>query len=268
MDKRALKILTDTFWSPAGWKPEAERRPTPADFAYVKAKGVMFDPVSLDHAQAVSQLLEVVQRMDKHRVVDAFLASLSTRRLDWRSALGSYAVFQRLSSHIAVESGRRCTVCGLYLDRNEVADLNILNFERWRWGGVRHDQVLYAWLDLRLFLEQPTPKPIEEDLQIFRHLIAAITSVAPRVTSAALQRHFAGVIKSNKEERDVIVAILGFCGILGTPEHPGFSAAFVPVNERHSPNRHFVDMPYPACWWQGSVGVNESWLQAYFGHVL
>jgi hypothetical protein len=35
--------------------------------------------------------------------------------------------------------------------------------------------------------------------------------------------HFAKVIKSNEAECDVIIAILGFCGILGTPEHPGFA---------------------------------------------
>ena len=41
MDKRALKILLDTFWSPAGWKPEAQRITPPADYAYAKGKGTM-----------------------------------------------------------------------------------------------------------------------------------------------------------------------------------------------------------------------------------
>jgi hypothetical protein len=267
VDKRALKILLNSFWSHEGWKPRAERGPAPDDFAYAKSKGMMFDTVRLDHAQVLQQLLTAVNRLDRRRVTDAFLASLSTRRLDWRSALGSYAVFQRLSLHAAVESDHRCTVCGLYTSAKE-QDLNVLNFERYKWGGVRHDQVVYAAFDLNLFLDGEPPKPTTEDLQSFRALIAAIAAVDPDVTSAGLHTHFAKVLKSNKAERDAVVAILGFCGILGTPEHPGFSDAFVAVTERRVPDRRFVDMPYPACWWQGSVGLDRSRLAEYFGYAL
>jgi hypothetical protein len=155
----------------------------------------------------------------------------------------------------------------LYLSQAE-ENLNVLNFERFKWGGVRHDQVGYAAFDLKLFLDNKVPKPTSDDVQIFRRIIAAIAAVPPDVTSAALHTHFAKVLKSNKAERDVIIAIFGFCGILGTPEHPGFADSFVAVSERKLPDRRFVDMKYPACWWQGGVGVNQTKLNEYFGHAL
>ena len=269
MDKRALKTLLDTFWSPAGWKPAAARFTAPDDLAHAKAKGIMFDPVRLDHAQAIGELLGFVARLERRRVADAFLASLSTRRLDWRSALGSLAVFQHLTPHAPVEQGRRCATCGFFLDDDPAGeDLNALNFERWKWGGVRHDHVVYAWLDLRLFLAAETPRPAAEDRRLFRSLIEVIAGVPPRTTSAALSTHFAGVLRSNKAECDTLVALLGFCAVLAVPGHSGYHAAFVPVGERHLPNRHFTDMAYPACWWQGSDGIDQAVLQDYFGHVL
>ncbi len=47
MDKRALKILLDAFWSPAGWKPAASRGPSAENFEYAKSKGMMFEPQEL-----------------------------------------------------------------------------------------------------------------------------------------------------------------------------------------------------------------------------
>jgi len=157
MDDRAVKTLFDTYWSPRAWKPDALRATSPDDFAYAKSKRVMFDPAHLDHGQAVEHVLGAFGRLDRRKVADGFVASLSTRRLDWRSALGSYAVFQHLASHKPQIEGRRCMVCGLYLNEKAV-DLNVLNFERLKWGGVRHDHLEYAALDLGLFLEGSSSK--------------------------------------------------------------------------------------------------------------
>lgn len=267
VDKRALKILLDTYWSPAGWRSGPEQRPNDEDFAYAKSKGLMFDPVELTHSDAVARLLRAVASTDRRKVSDAFLASLSTRRLDWRSALGSYAVFQHMSSHTPQGLERSCTECALYL-HTTANDFNVLNFERHKWGGVRHDRVEYALLDLELFMGIEPPKPAAEDLAIFRTLVHAISSVEPTVSSAKLQSHLASMLKSNKAERDVLVSILGYCGILGTATHPGYSDEFVPSEKRRLPDRHFVDMSYPACWWSGETGLNHAKLAEYFGHVL
>lgn len=266
-DKRALKILHDTFWSPSGWKHESNRALSAEDFDYAKRKGVMFDPVLMDHAQAMSAVREFVGKLDQRVVVDAFLSSMSTRRLDWRSALGSYAVFQHMTPHRPLGVTGHCELCGFYLEANE-QDFNVLNFERIKWGGVRHLHLEYAAMDLSLFLESPVPAPKSDDVKLFHAVVEAIRSAGPHISSAALQSQLPKTLKSNKAERDILISILGFCDVLTHYSHPGFSDAFIPVSRRNLPSRRFVDMAYPACWWTGEMGVNEAKLKEYFGHVL
>ena len=87
-DKKALQILLDTYWSPNGWKRDTTI--VPGDFEYARQAGYMFDPVALTHDDIVALLLAVRERVSIELVVDAFVASLSTRRLELRSALGSF----------------------------------------------------------------------------------------------------------------------------------------------------------------------------------
>lgn len=266
LDKQALKILFDAYWSSAGWKPESERTVLPENFAYAKSRDFMFAPLQLNHSQALNELAALIKSVDRRKVADGFLSSLSTRRLDWRSALGSYAIFQHVTTHNPQSDKTRCNLCGFYLNDKE-HDLNVLNFERLKWGGVRHYDVIYALMDIGLFLKTPPPSPAAEDVKIFRGLVSIIKNVQ-NVTSGKLNCYFTKDLKSNKPERDVIIAILGFCGILGTPLHPGYSQFFIPFDKRELPNRHFVDMAYPACWWHSSMGINEARLNEYFGHIL
>lgn len=267
LDKRAAKILRDTYWSPAGWRREHDRTISASDFEYARSQGLMFDPVVMDHGQAILQLRTLIAALDRRVVVDAFLASLSTRRLDWRSALGSYAVFQHLNEHRYEGVGHRCRTCGLY-DGDPVHDFNVLNFERLKWGGVRHESVVYAVMDLGLFNEMHVRSPTSDDLSIFRSIVEAIRKADVKTTAAALQARLPESLRSNKNERDILVSILGFCDVLADQAHPGFSDAFIPVDQRRLPDRHFVDMAYPACWWNRGVGINEARLEEYFGHAL
>lgn len=266
-DKRAAKILRDTYWSPEGWKPESKRGVSAEDFDYAKAKGVMFEPVHLNHEQAISVVRELVVRLDRRTVVDAFLSSLSTRRLDWRSALGSYSVFQHLVPHEPKVVAGRCEVCGFYVKATE-QNFNVLNFERTKWGGVRHAHLAYAAMDLGLFLNRPAPPPTSDDVTIFQAMVEAVRNVESDVTAATLQSRLPKTLRSNKAERDVVVAILGYCDVLARPPHSGFSNAFIPASCRALPPHRFVDMAYPACWWNGEMGINETALKEYFGHLL
>jgi len=265
-DKRALKILFDYYWSSAGWRPESDRAAASEDLAYAKRAGVMFNPRVVHHDDVVAQVITSASRLSTRRVSDAFLSSLSTRRLDLRSALPTYAVFRHLTAHARTTELGACPVCGLYESDSE--DLSVLNFERFKWGGVRHDDVLYGALDLELFSREPAPSVTSQDVDILRELIKAIDSAPPGTTSASLQQLFAPVFKSNKAERDVVVATLGFCGILRVPGRASYRGSFVSWSERPLPDRRFVDMAYPACWWRAADGVDHDALMEYFGHVL
>lgn len=266
-DKRALAILFGHYWSPRGWIREHERTLTLADFDYAKSKGLMFDPIDVVHASVIHRLVAAVRQNVQRLIADAFIASLSTRRLEWRSALGSYAVFRHLQDHAPLVEENKCIVCGMY-DSRCARDLNVLNFERFKWGGVRHTSPLYAMMDLELFLESEKPLPTSLDVKIFRELITTIEKLPAGISGAALEGKLASIIKSNKGERDVIVAILGFCGVLSTPGNSGFAEKFVADCQRVLPPHRFVDMSYPACWWRSEYGIDRVRLHNYFGHVL
>lgn len=267
-DRRGLKILIGHYWSSQGWVPENERTVTPEDFEYAKSKGLMFDPIAISHNDVMGRLLPALSEAGRRLTADAFVASLSTRRLDWRSALGSYAVFRNVREHEPMsEDGINCDVCGLCL-KNSAEDLNILNVERFKWGGVRHTSPLYAMLDLELFRETGAPQPSPSDIQIFRDLVRVLEQLPAGISGAALQGRLGPVFKSNKRERDTLVAILGYCGVLSAPGHASFADAFVPARQRALPHHHFVDMPYPACWWRSEYGIDRARLNDYFGHIL
>src|SRR5262249_5293003 len=108
VDRRALKVLFDTYLTPAGWRDEPSRSISPDDFEYAKRAGVMFDDILLSHADIVSRAIAAVRVVDRRAVANAFVASLSSRRLELRSALGSFAVLQHFPQHTAPQQSGAC----------------------------------------------------------------------------------------------------------------------------------------------------------------
>ncbi|NGY06875.1 hypothetical protein [Solimonas terrae] len=267
MDKRALTILHDAHWGSGGWK--RKELVSDADFAYAKEAGVMFDTIAIDHDGIVRKCLTIRERIEPKAVADAFITSLATRSLAHRSALGSYAVLKAFPSHAWAGEGPSCDICGSYSQReSKKEDLNVLNFERFKWGGVRHLQALYAAFDLEQFQMLPHVRVLPEHVSLFKELIACIENVPPGTSSAQLHSHLPKALKSNKPERDILLGILGIAGVLQTAEHRGFQQAFVRADHRALPDRRFVDMAYPACWWSQSDGINKEAVKAWFGHLL
>jgi hypothetical protein len=123
-------------------------------------------------------------------------------------------------------------------------------------------------MDLQLFQQLPCVAPSKADVAVFTNVLKAIEAAPYKTSSASLEKHLAKIFKSSKPERDTAVGILGLCGILGTAEHPGYLQRFVPWSKRELPGRRFVDMTYPACWWQRSDGINQQAVAYWFGHLL
>jgi hypothetical protein len=256
----ALRPLMDMFWSPQGWRTPPAPPPTQV-LSQAVADGVMFaQPKSQDHDSWVEAARVAAASVSVAEVGDAFMESLSTRRLDLRSALGSYAIARVLPEHtFAPRSGAKdCAVCGLY--RRTEEDLNVLNFERFKWGGVRRDDVGYIAFDLDQWA--PRGGSTNADVQIGRRLIETLRQLADDTTAPQAAAHLS-MVKGNKAERENVLDILGVCGILQTPDHHGYRQEFVPVTQREDPPLRFVERTYPVSWWKGQHGVNDQALQ-YF----
>ena len=153
MDKKAKNILMKTYWSASGWKDEYTI--TPKDFTYAKEKGLMFDAVSISHDKCVKQIKAIVEKITPQQIVKAFISSLSSRRLDWRSGISSYYIAKMLPMHTytpvisgkSYENGKvvytscTCSICKdlkygvIGKEYYKDVDVNILNFERIKWGG-------------------------------------------------------------------------------------------------------------------------------------
>jgi len=78
--------------------------PPPDLLAKAVAAGVMFtEPRTLDHDGWISAARQAAAALTAREVGDAFLASLTSRRMDLRSALASYALTHNLPEHSFTE---------------------------------------------------------------------------------------------------------------------------------------------------------------------
>ena len=261
-DQKALRILFNTFWSSAGWKPEYSI--STEDLAYARNAGYMFEAVHLSHDEIVAWLVRSVKTANPGKISKAFLASLGTRRLELRSALGSYAIAKNFPLHRYQNSGYCCRICGAFDSKHSPSDLNVLNFERYKLGGVRHEQPEYIAFDLEQFDKLDEVEPTNQDLNEMRQILSIVRNCEPQSRPRDLEKQLAKVFESNKAEREILIQILGYCGILQPQNHHGYFQSFVDYFNRTIPPVNKIDWTYPVCWWRGSDGINQTALEYYF----
>lgn len=105
MDK-GKRILFKTFWNDKGYAD-----PTPEEFSIAVKEGYMFEQTrNYSHEETLSGLREVVAQIDPADVANAFLYSLSTRALEYRSPMGTYYYAKAVPDH-AQKSERCCYWC-------------------------------------------------------------------------------------------------------------------------------------------------------------
>jgi hypothetical protein len=131
---------------------------------------------------------------------------LTSKRLDWRSGLGSYANAKRLLTEQNISE--------YFYGYGENNDLNVLNFERIKWGGVRQHNGLYNWLDLELLNKEDIPSPTKQDIEIFKNILNVIDNAQTGDTPSKLRDDLKEVFKASKDERHVLMEILGCADII------------------------------------------------------
>lgn len=235
---------------PRGWV-EQPRTP-PKDFAYAVSKRLMFKPGDLTHAQHLRRLERVHREVDLSLVGNAFLSSLSSRRLDLRGALASYFVVRHLKPHAPTGQGR-CSLCEL--PKKARFDANVLSFERHHFGGVRFTDVDYALFDLEQLLSFDVPLPTAKDFEIFHALIAVAKAQAPKARAANLLKAITPLMVGNQNERSTVLIILATAGLLCPAKHAAHLERFELLGGGSN------DFGFPLCEWRGADGVNEQALK-------
>lgn len=266
---RGLKTLLATYWDRGAW---VRNIPASEDYEQAKAEGYMFDSVPVrTHDKTLRELQCVLERITPGDVANAFLYSLSTRQLQYRSALGSYYYALAIPAHSHTEAGP-CRFCNWSPLRRAdppetgLSEYNVFNFERFKWGGVRHTEPEYALFDLEQFLRLPKVTPTEEDQAILMSVLHAVKELPPDKKAGAYRELITKkkLLKSNKNEVAVMLDILGICGVLSGAEAPCYCDCF--VDEWHrAPQEHVNDFTYPVNRWHVSDGINTVRFKIVFG---
>ncbi|MDR2109631.1 MAG: hypothetical protein LBP28_09290, partial [Coriobacteriales bacterium] len=235
----------------------------------------MFDNITKTHDECINEILEIIEKISMEKVSQAFLSSLSNKRLDWRSSIASYFIAKQLTKHTYSkevsghgynENGEinytsyTCGICrdlkyGIignekYIDN----DLNVLNFERIKWGGVCHGDLLYTLFDLRMFCTEEISEPTDEDIKIFKNILETIEKSKPDDYPGTLEKRLSACIKSTKNERKMLIEIMACIEIL----QPG---------SYDRQNRGKNDWKYIE-FWRGEDKYNKNIVNKYFGKYL
>jgi hypothetical protein len=225
----------------------------------------MFEPVAGTHGEWIARARSAASAVTLAQAAEAFVASLGSRNLALRSALGSRAGVAKLPLHEFKPWSARCAECGLHASSGP-ENLDVLNFERDKWGGVRHGNPVYAWFDMDIFTRSEHLEETPRDVDILNRLLETAREAAPGARPADLEQAIAPLLPSNKDERRTLLGILAMCDALAPPDHPGLLSRWVAVSEREPPPKPPKnDWMYPMFWWRGSLRVNESVAKAIFG---
>lgn len=279
--KDGKSILIDAYWAGrTGWK---NGEVSAEDFRVARDAGFMFDyPPYQTHEEALHRLKMVVASIDPTEIANAFLFSLSTRKLEYRSALGSFYYAKAIPNHKIMKShneklaalGNHCYFCDWQAWDRKPSDwerrqgLNVLNFERLKWGGVRHTELDYALFDLEQFLLLPKVTPTETDIDIFQKILDCVKLLGEQDKVGKLRDRIIKerIFKTNKDEVSIILGELGICGILAGKQYPCFEERFVNVYDR-DPVEYKSDFSYPINRWRAKDGINMDRLKNVFGTI-
>lgn len=265
-DARGWRVLRQSFMPSGNAFPSG---PTAHDLEHAKATGYLFDPIDYDHDHLISDLRAIAARESLADCAISFVASLSSRRLFLRSFLPSIVVGRSMPSHGHTPMPPHpylCTICGA-LDRYQGEDLNVYNFERHMYGGVRHLDPLYIWFCLDRLTDEGAADATERDWELLRRLLTELKALAGG-TGASQAESALKALPSNRDERHTVIEILSVVSILENPAHPGFLNRFVPYEHRDLPPRRVLDRGYPAEWWTADHGVNQNSVFALFPDVV
>lgn len=269
MDK-GLKILLNTY------KPGFTRSFEPlsdeekADFEAARSEGYMFDyPKPVSHKETLERLAEILPKISGKSVADAFLYSLSTRELQYRSALGSYYYAAAIPLH-GEDSANECSVCGWQKWKSAPCNyelrrgLNLYNYWRYKFGTCR-SQLDYVLFDLEQFIKLPAVVPRAEDIEILKRILGCVDYLngGDRVTKLEKAVIHEKLFKTNKYEVSSLLESLGVCGVLTCAEYPCFEERFITFREARCLQRNEYD--YPVNMWCAWDGINEERLFKVFG---
>ena len=245
----AQQLLLKSYWGSSGWKTPVF---TNEENKLLYQNNLSRQKITLNHDQVMKWAIDTCNNISKESIVNAFLYSLSTRKLEYRSPLGSYAHLHHMKSHIYERADgfhtSFCKTCGFSEGQGKDINFSVLSFEKYKWGGVRHYQIVYMAYDLEQFSHMDKVSSCKEDYKIL-HNILDVANTSKNFT--VLKKNLSKVIKSNDSERGQLCQILGYTGIIQPDDCPSFADSYIDWCSRGD-GKPKSDMKYPIGWWEGN----------------
>ncbi len=271
------EILLNAYWGKNGWKDGTVSK---EDFIKAKNECYMFDyPEAISHTETIERLKEVVGKIKKEDVANAFLYSLSTRELAYRSAFASYYYAISIRKHRILtddsKNSNHCKLCRWYKWKETPNDyelkhgVNVFNFERFKFGGVRHDSLNYVLFDLEQFFKMPKVIPTNNDREMLNKIMNCVKKLhegdkVGKLRDVILKEK---IIKANKNEIGILLDILGIAGILSSKIYPSYNEAMINVDDR-GPEEYKNDFLYPVNRWKFQDGINKKRFLEVFSYEI
>ncbi|QXH56389.1 hypothetical protein [Pseudomonas maumuensis] len=232
--------------------------PSPA----LLATGLATRTCRMSHDQVLAWLLKERALVAKDALVANFLTGVERNQAYLRAALSAFACATHLQQHsFTAQDQLTCQICSFFKER----DINFIALNRVRFlvGAALSGSIA----NIAFLLQEHNAGPKEQpgSLDLMRSILELIRDVPPATKPKdllKLLRKLPG-IKMSEEEGRGFLDLLGHCGILQTPEHPGLLYRYInfglaPRSARSS------DWSYPVDFWRGEHGLNEDALNYWF----
>lgn len=271
-----LWLLKQVYHQSTIWDEElaTSRHPIPteiseADLEALKASGHSPNHfVSPQHEQTLTELRQLAEPWTLNQTAQAFVASLWSAPMIWRSLLTGKLIADAVPDHefTPYPSSNTCQVCGLNVAMAKDTSLE------WYWrmtSGTPLDGDLFGHvLALQEMAGQELPTPNEYDRWILRAILTVLRSLPAntRYSKAAQALKKARLLPTRSEYayRDLLET-LGLIGILDTTDYPGMATEFTSYQKRDQRPNIRVEVQAPLAWWDSSIGINETTLARIFG---
>ncbi len=220
------------------------------------------------HDETITELKKVANQWTINDAAQAFVSSLWSAPMIWRSLLTGKLIASSMPSHehTPYPSSNTCKICGLSVD--QATDTTLQWYWRMTNGTPLDGDPFGCVLALReLATAQELPIPNEYDRWTFRAVLTVLRELPPktRYSKAAVALKKERLLPTQKEYayRDLLET-LALIGILDTPEHPGMITEFTSYMQRDARPNVRVEVQAPLAWWDSSVGINENNLNKIF----
>jgi len=212
------------------------------------------------HDELLAAAIEARGRLLQRSIAHAFVGSLSNRHREWRVAFACFAASRFLEPH-APSRERYCDVChAAFGQRIRWSNLARDLFD----GGypVTGDLPLFAFV-MNAAADAHPPAPGPEQWDILRRILRTSLELLPNATGAQLVKAIARLFPGNAHERELLVKMLGKCGIWEPVGQPSV------LDTPYWPGQEYLghwrsDLGYPMNTWRARDGLNARAVRYWF----